>query len=273
MESSRKNALGPAVIPRDHRQFAKALSKANHSAGLKSSRLDTSTSARTYPPDVRTHTSKAPSSGIKLAASYNYDLPDCMKNTNKTPLELLASGVVLSSIKTPWEKYTAKKPAYHDHPPKPSEDLFLKAPLKYSHVSSGFTYCRTNPISNSPRPHLGVDYAAPAGTPVHSIGPGRVIFHGWERGYGKTIRIRHRNGFISHYAHLSRFARDIMTGKMVKRGETIGYVGMTGLATGPHLDFRVTYLGMYINPVNLESRSKKLSSKNTPRKIRGSSRG
>jgi murein DD-endopeptidase MepM/ murein hydrolase activator NlpD len=100
-----------------------------------------------------------------------------------------------------------------------------------------------------------------------------VIFHGWERGYGKTIRIRHRNGFMSQYAHLSRFARGIMTGKMVRRGETIGYVGMTGLATGPHLDFRVTYLGMYINPVNLESRSKKLSSKNAPRKIRGSSRG
>lgn len=273
MESPRKNALRPVFIPRDHRQGAKVPSKANHSAGLKSSPLDTSTSARAYPPDARSHTSKTPSSSIKLAASYSYDLPDCMKNTDKTPLELLASGVVFSSLNTPWEKYTAKKSAYHRHTKKSSEDLFLKAPLKYSHVSSGFTYCRTNPISNSPRPHLGIDYAAPAGTPVHSIGPGSVIFHGWERGYGKTIRIRHRNGFMSQYAHLSRFARGIMTGKMVKRGETIGYVGMTGLATGPHLDFRVTYLGMYINPVNLESRSKKLSSKNAPRKIRGSSRG
>ncbi len=310
MESPRKNSLRPVVIPRDHRQGAKVPSKANHSAGLKSSPLDTSTSARAYPPDARSHTSKTPSSGIKLAASYSYDLPDCMKNTDKTPLELLASGVVFSSLKTPWEKdeeaamvhsqsgnthnlrgvstkfhapvkknspslqkNTTTKTAYHRHTKKSSEDLFLKAPLKYSHVSSGFTYCRKNPISNSPRPHLGIDYAAPAGTPVHSIGPGRVIFHGWERGYGKTIRIRHRNGFMSQYAHLSRFARGIMTGKMVKRGETIGYVGMTGLATGPHLDFRVTYLGMYINPVNLGSRSKKLSSKNAPRKIRGSSRG
>jgi murein DD-endopeptidase MepM/ murein hydrolase activator NlpD len=148
---------------------------------------------------------------------------------------------------------------------KAPEPMFLKAPLSYRRVSSGFSYSRVNPITNLAQPHLGIDYSASSGTPVHSIGAGRVQYVGWDGGYGKTIRVVHNNGYISQYGHLSRFARNIMMGKRVRKGETIGYVGTTGLATGPHLDFRITHLGSYINPLKLDTGTKKLMSRNKQR--------
>jgi murein DD-endopeptidase MepM/ murein hydrolase activator NlpD len=170
-------------------------------------------------------------------------------------------------------EYASVQRKHRERKAESSQDKFLKAPLDRPRVSSSFTHNRVNPITNREEPHLGVDYSAPAGTPVRSIGPGRVLFSGWIEGYGKIIRILHKNGLVSQYAHLSSFAKGLTTQKKVKKGETIGFVGMTGLATGPHLDFRVTYKGEYINPLNLERSIEKIFSKGDTAKTRNASRG
>jgi murein DD-endopeptidase MepM/ murein hydrolase activator NlpD len=141
---------------------------------------------------------------------------------------------------------------YYDEHGKPIRKLFLKAPLNYRRISSGFSYHRIHPIFHVQRPHLGVDYAAPSGTPVVALGEGRIISCGWVRGFGQSVRIKHPGGYVTYYGHLSRFAKGITTGKYVSQGDVIGYVGMTGIATGPHLDFRVSYRGGFTNPLRLE---------------------
>lgn len=125
---------------------------------------------------------------------------------------------------------------------------FLKAPLKFSRISSKYTKRRLHPILKTYRPHNGIDYAAPRGTPVSAIGNGKVIKVARSRGAGKYIKIRHSNGYESAYLHLNRFAKGMKVGKKVKQGQTIAYVGSTGLSTGPHLDFRMRKNGKYINP-------------------------
>jgi murein DD-endopeptidase MepM/ murein hydrolase activator NlpD len=129
---------------------------------------------------------------------------------------------------------------------------FLKYPLKFSRISSRYTNRRYHPILHIYRPHHGIDYAAPTGTPVHAIGDGVIERRGWAGGAGKSVRIRHANGYKSYYNHFSRFAYGIRVGKKVKMGQTIGYVGMTGLSTGPHLDFRVKKNGKWVNPLRLK---------------------
>ncbi len=132
--------------------------------------------------------------------------------------------------------------------------MFLKAPLKYSRVSSGFSYRRKHPVTGVVRAHTAVDYAAPTGTPVYAIGDGTVTRCGWDSsGGGNRIRIKHMRGFESSYMHLSRFAPGIREGKRVSQGELIGYVGATGVATGPHLDFRIWENGKPIDPLKLDS--------------------
>ena len=130
---------------------------------------------------------------------------------------------------------------------------FLKAPLSFSRISSHFTYARKHPIYRTVRPHTGVDYAAPAGTPVMSIGDGVVIAKGYKGGGGNTIKIRHNSVYTTAYLHLSKFASNIKEGTHVSQGQVIGYVGSTGSSTGPHLDFRVWKNGEPINPLKLES--------------------
>ena len=130
---------------------------------------------------------------------------------------------------------------------------FLKAPLSYRRITSFFSYSRFHPIYKIYRPHLGIDYSAPIGTPVSSIGNGIVIFSGWvNNGYGKCVKIKHPNGYISYYGHLSRIENGIKNGVKVKKGDVIGYVGMTGIATGPHLDFRLKKDGKFINFLKLK---------------------
>lgn len=132
---------------------------------------------------------------------------------------------------------------------------FLKAPLRYSRISSRFTNSRRHPILRISRPHHGVDYAAPSGTPVVSIGSGTVLAAGYERGGGNYVKIKHNGAYTSTYMHLSRFANGIRKGAKVEQGQRIGYVGSTGLSTGPHLDFRVHLNGRPINPLKMESPS------------------
>ncbi len=129
---------------------------------------------------------------------------------------------------------------------------FLRAPLEYTRISSHYNPSRMHPIHREVRPHLGIDYAAPTGTPVSSIGSGRVTYIGWKGGFGKTVRIRHSSTYSSQYGHLSRYARGLRVGINVSQGEVIGYVGMTGTATGPHLDFRFFRHGEPINYLNVD---------------------
>ena len=130
---------------------------------------------------------------------------------------------------------------------------FLKAPLKYTRISSGFTYHRKHPVTGQVRAHTAVDYAAPAGTPVMSIGDGTVLSAGWSGGGGNTVKIRHNSVYTTAYLHLSRYAKGIRAGVRVHQGDVIGYVGSTGVSTGPHLDFRVWKNGTPINPLTMES--------------------
>ena len=127
----------------------------------------------------------------------------------------------------------------------------LKAPLKYSRISSGFSYSRLHPVHKVRRPHTGVDYAAPTGTPVHAVADGVVTFRGWGGGGGNTIKIKHAGQLVTGYLHLSRFAKGIAVGKHVSQGQLIGYVGSTGTSTGPHLDYRIWKNGIPINPLKV----------------------
>jgi murein DD-endopeptidase MepM/ murein hydrolase activator NlpD len=143
--------------------------------------------------------------------------------------------------------------AYFDEKGNSLQKQFLKAPLRYSRISSRFSNHRYHPVLKIYRPHHGVDYAAPTGTPVHSIGDGKVIKKGYDRGGGNFVKIKHNSVYTTTYMHLSRFAKGLKVGKHVTQGELIGYVGQTGLATGPHLDFRVYRNGQAINPLKLKS--------------------
>lgn len=126
---------------------------------------------------------------------------------------------------------------------------FLKSPLEFTRISSGYSRSRRHPILGGVRPHLAVDYAAPSGTPVWAVAEGSVEFAGWSAGNGNTVILRHRANFKTMYNHLSRFGRGIRTGATVRQRQAIGYVGSTGLSTGPHLDYRVIKDGSFVNPL------------------------
>lgn len=132
---------------------------------------------------------------------------------------------------------------------------FLKAPLNFTRISSRFTYARKHPVLKIVRPHTGVDYAAPSGTPVVALGDGVVTHRGWAGGGGNTIKIKHPGNYVTSYMHLRGYAKGISVGTRVARGQLIGYVGSTGLSTGPHLDFRVYKNGKPIDPLKMESPS------------------
>lgn len=132
---------------------------------------------------------------------------------------------------------------------------FLKAPLKFNRISSGFSYHRRHPVTGKVKAHTGVDYAAPMGTPVHALGDGTVLSAGWGGGGGNTVKIRHNSVYTTAYLHLRGFAKGIKAGVRVHQGDVIGYVGSTGTSTGPHLDFRVWKNGTPINPLKMESPS------------------
>ncbi len=130
---------------------------------------------------------------------------------------------------------------------------FLKAPLNYSRISSGYSTARRHPVTRKVQPHTGVDYAAPVGTPVLAVGDGKVISAKNEGAGGNVVRIRHNSVYTTGYLHLSKFGPGIKAGAMVKQGDIIGYVGATGRVTGPHLDYRVWQNGSPINPLTMES--------------------
>ncbi|MFP4081541.1 MAG: peptidoglycan DD-metalloendopeptidase family protein [Candidatus Aminicenantes bacterium] len=126
---------------------------------------------------------------------------------------------------------------------------FLKSPIKFARITSGFSLRRLHPIRKVYRPHYGVDYAARIGTPVQATADGTVTFVGWNGYSGRMIKIRHKNQYQTMYLHLRGYAREIRKGAKVQSGQTIGYVGSSGESTGPHLDYRIKYRGNYINPL------------------------
>ena len=130
------------------------------------------------------------------------------------------------------------------------ERQFLQAPLRYRRITSTYSTGRLHPVLGRRRPHLGIDYAATTGTPVWAVGEGRVMFRGWSGGLGKTVKIRHENGFESWYGHLSRYP-NLRLGQKVQQKQVIGYVGSTGLSTGPHLHFVLKKSGRHVNPSTL----------------------
>lgn len=142
---------------------------------------------------------------------------------------------------------------YYSHTGTPLRKQFLRAPLKFTRITSGFSKHRYHPLLHYFRPHNGVDYGAPVGTPVMTTADGVVAEVGYRGGEGKFIRIRHTSRIDTMYLHLSRYAKDIKRGARVTQGDVIGYVGMTGLATGPHLDYRVCDNGTWLDPLKLKS--------------------
>ena len=129
---------------------------------------------------------------------------------------------------------------------------FLRTPVNFTRISSRFSFSRRHPILHKIRAHRGVDYAAPRGTAVKASGDGRVVFAGRNGGYGRTIILKHGSVYTTLYSHLSRFSNGIRPGKRVEQGQTIGYVGSTGLATGPHLHYEFRVRGVHRDPLKVK---------------------
>lgn len=156
-------------------------------------------------------------------------------------------------------------PHYYNGKGESVKRAFLKAPLSFTRISSTFSNSRLHPVLNVWRAHPAVDYAAPTGTPVKAVGNGVVTFKGWGKGAGNYIALRHNNNYETMYLHLSGFAKGLDKGKKVTQGEVIGFVGSTGYATGPHLDFRMKKDGTYINPLTIASpRTEPVTKKDLP---------
>jgi len=142
---------------------------------------------------------------------------------------------------------------YYDAEGRPLKKTFLKSPLNYRRISSGFSNARRNPVTRKVVPHHGVDFAAAPGTPVVSTADGRVVSAGWDGALGRAVRIRHGSEYVTIYGHLQGFARGIRSGVQVRQNQVIGYVGSSGRATGPHLHYTMIHSRRAINPLRFEN--------------------
>jgi murein DD-endopeptidase MepM/ murein hydrolase activator NlpD len=199
--------------------------------------------------DIDFHSELRPGDSFKLAVEKLYRNGDFVKYGKILAAEFNNKGKVYSA-------YYFRDPSgsgeYYDAQGRALKRELLKSPIKFSHISSTFSRSRFHPILNSFRPHMAVDYSAAIGTPVYAAGNGRVQFANWKSGFGKFIEISHSRELNTMYGHLSRFATGIRPGVTVKQGQVIGYVGMTGMATGPHLDYRIARRGRLINPLSVK---------------------
>ncbi len=139
---------------------------------------------------------------------------------------------------------------YYREDGSPVQQGFLAAPVRYTRISSSFTHARFHPILRKTRPHPGIDYAAPVGTPVWAVAEGTVTHAGWQGGYGRLVKIKHADGYESFYAHLSGFGKGVRVGQRVGQKQVIGYVGSSGLSTGPHVCFRISKNKKFVNPAS-----------------------
>jgi murein DD-endopeptidase MepM/ murein hydrolase activator NlpD len=147
-------------------------------------------------------------------------------------------------------------PGHFDQEGEELGTLFLRSPIPFGRVTSRFSYRRRHPVLKVVRPHLGVDLAAPTGTPVMAASGGKIVFRGWKGDYGNQVVIKHANGYKTYYGHLSKFKKGQKVGHEVKQKDIIGYVGSTGLSTGPHLDYRISHEGVFRNPFSIEFKPK-----------------
>lgn len=141
---------------------------------------------------------------------------------------------------------------YYDAEGRNKRRAFIRTPIKFARISSRFTPKRWHPVLKKWRSHKGVDYAAPTGTPIKTTGSGKVIFRGWKGGYGRVVIVQHANKYQTVYAHMSKFSSRAKSGSKVKQGQVIGYVGKSGLATGPHLHYEFRVNGVHRNPLTVQ---------------------
>ncbi len=146
---------------------------------------------------------------------------------------------------------------FYDESGKVSRKMFLKSPISFRgyRISSHFNPARMHPILKIRRPHLGIDYAAPVGTPVQAVADGTVKFVGWKGGFGNFVEIRHANDYTTMYGHLKSFGKGVKEGARIKQGATVGYIGSTGLSTGPHLDFRIKEKNKFLDFLKMKNRN------------------
>lgn len=146
---------------------------------------------------------------------------------------------------------------FYDESGKVSRKMFLKSPISFRgyRISSHFNPARMHPILKIRRPHLGIDYAAPVGTPVQAVADGTVKFVGWKGGFGNFVEIRHANDYTTMYGHLKSFGKGVKEGARIKQGTTVGYIGSTGLSTGPHLDFRIKEKNKFLDFLKMKNRN------------------
>ena len=146
---------------------------------------------------------------------------------------------------------------FYDETGKISKKMFLKSPISFRNyrISSRFSYGRLHPILKIRRPHLGIDYAAPVGTPVQSVADGTERFAGWKGGFGNFVEVRHANNYTTMYGHLKSFGKGVKVGAKLKQGQTVGYIGSTGLSTGPHLDFRIKEGNKFVDFLKMKNRN------------------
>src|SRR5256886_8533787 len=165
--------------------------------------------------------------------------------------QYVSAGRVLSGVG--WVPERPGRDAFYDLDGRSLKKSFLKSPLEFTRITSGFTYARPHPILGGVRPPLARDYGAPVGTPVRAVADGVVVHAGWNGGNGIQGHLRHRSGYETQYNHLSPIPSDIRAGARVRQKQIIGNVGATGLATGPHLDYRIVHNGTYVNPLSEKS--------------------
>lgn len=173
---------------------------------------------------------------------------------------ILAAGYETGNIRHEAYFFTSEQAGagYFDRDGKEVGTSFIRSPIPFSRVSSKFSFQRKHPILGVTRPHLGVDLAAPSGTPVMAVADGKVVMASRNGGYGLQVIINHGNGYRTHYGHLSGFKKGLLAGATVKQKDIIGYVGATGLATGPHLDYRIEQNGEFKNPFDLKFKARNI---------------
>jgi murein DD-endopeptidase MepM/ murein hydrolase activator NlpD len=191
---------------------------------------------------------------IQTGDTFSFIYEKRNRNGEKAPDGKILAGKFVNAGTAYYAYYfdNAGNGGYYDADGRVLERQFLKAPLSYRHISSGFTGARMHPITRKVSAHYQIDYAAPSGTPVVASARGTVTSAGWSGGWGNIVRLEHDNGYTTHYGHLSAFAKGLRAGARVDQGQLVGYVGSTGWSTGPHLDYGIKLNGTPINPLKLD---------------------
>ncbi len=195
--------------------------------------------------DVDFHTEIQPGDSFRVAVEKQFLDGRMVRYGRILAAEFVRGGRVLRAVRHQGQAGVG----YYGPDGRPLRKAFLRSPLRFTRISSRFSRSRLHPVLGIRRPHLGIDYAAPAGTPVQAAADGVVASAGWQGDYGKAVRLRHANGYETLYGHLSRI--DVRRGQRVSQGTRLGTVGATGLATGPHLDYRMTRNGQFVDPLRI----------------------